>query len=213
MSADSRVRERLCEIGRSLFERGLTAGSTGNLSVQVDDGWWVTPTRACLGQLDPARLSKIDGAGRHCGGDPPTKELPLHTAIYAARGRSRAVVHLHSHHAVAVSVLPGLDPRCVLPPITAYSVMKVGRVALVPYYRPGDRALADAIRDLGGAHAALLLAHHGPVVSGESLEAAADAIEELEATARLWLTLEGRPYRTLTQEQIDELRTTLGAIW
>lgn len=213
MSADARAREHLCEVSRSLFDRGLTAGSTGNVSIQVDDGWWVTPTQSCLGRLDPARLSKIDHQGRHCGGDAPTKELPLHAAIYAARGRARAVVHLHSHHAVAVSTLPGLDPHCVLPPITAYSVMKVGRVALVPYFRPGDPALADAVRTLGGAHASLLLAHHGPVVAGDSLEAAADAMEELEATARLWLTLDGRRHGTLNEDQIDELRRTLGATW
>ncbi len=211
--AEQRARERLCEIGRSLYARGLTAGSSGNLSVQLDDGWLFTPTNACLGELDPARLSKVGFDGRLLCGDAPTKEQPLHTAVYQRRGAARAIVHLHSHYAVAVSVLEGIDPRSVLPALTAYYVMKVGRLPLVPYFRPGDPRVADAIRELAGEHAAVLLANHGPVVSGDSIEAAAYAMEELEATARLFLQLDGKRVRLLTEEQIDQLRREFGARW
>jgi ribulose-5-phosphate 4-epimerase/fuculose-1-phosphate aldolase len=212
-AAEQRARERLCEIGRSLYARGLTAGSSGNLSVQLDDGWLLTPTNVCLGELDPARLSKVGFDGRLLCGDAPTKELPLHMAVYQRRGVARAIVHLHSHYAVAVSVLEGIDPRSVLPALTAYYVMKVGRLPLVPYFRPGDPRVADAIRELAGEHAAVLLANHGPVVSGDSIEAAAYAMEELEATARLFLQLDGKRVRLLTEEQIDELRREFGARW
>lgn len=208
-----RLREQLCELGRSMFERGLTAGSSGNLSVQLADGWLMTPTNVSLGRLDPARLSRLDAAGRLIGGDPPTKEAPLHTAVYERRGQARAIVHLHSTYSVAVSLLRDVDPANVIPALTPYYVMKVGRLPLVPYHRPGDPRVADAIRDLAGEHAAVLLANHGPVVSGDSLEAAVNAIEELEETARLFLTLDGKPVRTLTEEQIDELRRHFGARW
>lgn len=207
------LREQLCELGRSMFERGLTAGSSGNLSVQLADGWLMTPTNVSLGRLDPARLSRLDAAGRLVGGDAPTKEAPLHTAVYQRRGQARAIVHLHSTYSVAVSLLRNVDPANVIPALTPYYVMKVGRLPLVPYHRPGDPKVADAIRDLAGEHAAVLLANHGPVVSGDSLEAAVNAIEELEETARLFLTLDGKPVRTLTEEQIDELRRHFGARW
>lgn len=208
-----RLREQLCELGRSLFERGLTAGSSGNLSVQLDDGWLMTPTNVSLGRLDPARLSRLDAAGRLLSGDAPTKEAPLHTAVYERRGQARAVVHLHSTYSVAVSLLQHVDPASVLPPLTAYYVMKVGRLPLIPYHRPGDPRVADAIRELAGEHAAVLLANHGPVVSGDTLEAAVNAIEELEETARLFLALDGKPVRLLTEEQIDDLRRHAGARW
>ncbi len=207
------LREQLCEFGRSLFERGLTAGSSGNLSVQLDDGWLMTPTGVSLGRLDPARLSRLGPDGRLMDGDPPTKESPLHTAVYARRGSARAIVHLHSTYSVAVSLLRDVDPANVLPALTPYYVMKIGRLPLVPYHRPGDPRVAEAIRDLAGEHAAVLLANHGPVVSGDSLEAAVNAIEELEETARLFLTLDGKPIRTLTEAQIDELRQHFGANW
>lgn len=209
-----RLRERICEVGRSLFDRGLTAGSSGNLSVQLDDGGWLmTPTEVSLGRLDPVRLSRLAADGRLVAGDPPTKEAPLHTAVYGCRGRARAIVHLHSHWSVAVSMLADVDPANVLPALTPYYVMKVGRLPLVPYHRPGDPKVADAIRSLAGTHAAVLLANHGPVVSGDSLEAAVNAVEELEATARLFMTLHDRPVRTLTDEHIDELRRIFGANW
>ena len=206
MSADARPREELCRLGRSLFERGLTHGSTGNLSVRVDAGWLMTPTGTCLGELDPGRLSLLDAEGRHVGGDAPTKEQFLHRAMYGERPSANAIVHLHSTHSVAVSVLADVDPEDVLPPLTAYYAMRIGALPLVPYFPPGDRALADAVAARASRHHAVLLANHGPVVAGSSLAAAGDAIEELEATAKLYLLLHGRRIRPLTPEQVAQLR-------
>jgi ribulose-5-phosphate 4-epimerase/fuculose-1-phosphate aldolase len=205
---ETRLREDICRFGRSLFERGLTPGSSGNISLRLDDGGWlVTPTNASLGFLDPARLSRLDAEGRLLSGDKPTKEIPLHGALYETRGAARAIVHLHSTHSVAVSMLPEIDPKAVLPPMTAYYVMRVGATALVPYYRPGDPAVADAIRGLAGRYSSVLLANHGPVVAGESLEAAVYATEELEETAKLYLMLRGLNPRFLSPGQIADLRT------
>jgi ribulose-5-phosphate 4-epimerase/fuculose-1-phosphate aldolase len=203
---ETRMREQICLFARSLFERGLTHGSSGNISVRLDDGGLLTtPTDSSMGFLDPARLTRLDRSGRVLSGDKPTKELPLHQALYETRVKSGAIVHLHSTHSVAVSMLPGIDPDAVLPPLTAYSVMRVGRTALVPYYRPGDPAVADAIRGLAGRYASVLLANHGPVVAGKTLEAAIYATEELEETARLHLMLRGLNPRLLTQAQVDDL--------
>ena len=162
--SESRVREDICELGRSIFVRGLTHGSTGNISAKVDEGWLITPTGSNLGNLDPARLAKLDWQGRPISGDAPSKENFLHLAMYQERPRNAAVVHLHATHSVAVSVLEDVDPEDVLPPITAYYVMRIGRLPLVPYFAPGDLKLADAVRRFAGKHHALLLAN--PVVSG-----------------------------------------------
>ncbi|MBH0238495.1 3-oxo-tetronate 4-phosphate decarboxylase [Methylobrevis albus] len=214
LSEEGRLREAICDFGRSLFDRGLTAGSSGNISVALDDGGWLmTPTNASLGRLDPARISKLGADGRLVSGDAPTKEIPLHRAVYDVRGGARAIVHLHSHYSVAASLLEGIDAASMLPPLTPYFVMKVGRLPLVPYFRPGDPSVADVIRDLARHHAAVMLANHGPVVSGESLDAAVNAIEELEATSRLFVDLHGKPHRALSEAQIEELRQTFGAVW
>ncbi len=203
---ETSLREQICVFARSLFERGLTHGSSGNISIRLDDGGLLsTPTDASLGFLDPARLTRLDPSGRVLAGDAPTKEIPLHQALYETRSGAGAIVHLHSTHSVAVSMLPEIDPACVLPPLTAYSVMRVGRAALVPYYRPGDPAVAGAIRALGGRHAAVLLANHGPVVAGRTLEAAVNATEELEETARLYLMLRGLNPRLLSPTQVQDL--------
>jgi ribulose-5-phosphate 4-epimerase/fuculose-1-phosphate aldolase len=200
------LREAIVSFARSLFERGLAPGSSGNISARLEDGWLLTPTNACLGRLDPARLAKLDWQGRTLSGDPPSKEAFLHRAMYEERTGAGAIVHLHSTHAVAVSCLPEVDPDDVLPPITAYYVMKIGKLPLVPYHRPGDPKLGDAIRGLARKHSAVLLANHGPVVSGNTLEAAVYASEELEETARLHLLLHGKNPRLLNAQQIDELR-------
>ena len=204
--SESALRDAICDLGRSLFERGLTHGSTGNISARCDDGWLLTPTGSNLGRLDPARLAKLDWQGKLMAGNPPSKENFLHLAMYQERERNRAVVHLHSTHSVAVSVLDDIDPADALPPLTAYYVMRIGSLPLVPYYAPGDMQLAAAVRAYAGKHHALLLANHGPVVAGTSLAAAADAVEELEATARLYLLLQGRRVRTLTPEQVADIR-------
>jgi 3-dehydro-4-phosphotetronate decarboxylase len=210
-SSETRIRDDICRFGRSLFERGLTPGSSGNISVRLDDGGYlVTPTNASLGFLDPARLSRLDAEGRLLAGDAPTKEVPLHSALHQTRGGARAVVHLHSTHSVAVSMLPEIDPRAVLPPMTAYYLMRCGATALVPYYRPGDPAVAEAIKGLAGKYSSVLLANHGPVVAGDTLEAAVFATEELEETAKLYLLLRGLNPRFLSPEQIADLVKTFG---
>lgn len=200
------LREAIARLGASLFERGLTHGSTGNVSARAGDGWLLTPTGSSLGRLDPARLSKLDWEGRLVSGDPPSKEAVLHLAMYRRRPATGAVVHLHATHSVAVSILDGLDPANVLPPMTAYYVMRIGVLPLVPYYPPGDPALADAVARLAGQHHAVLLANHGPVVGGSTLAAAADAVEELEATARLYLLVRGQPLRILGDAEVADLR-------
>lgn len=206
MSEEARLREDIARHGRSMFERGLTFGSSGNISARVDDGWLMTPTNVSLGRLDPAHIAKIGDNGRLISGDAPTKERPLHLAMYRERARARAVVHLHSTHSVAVSTLADIDPADVLPPITAYYVMRVGRLPLVPYFPPGDESLAVAVGAQAARHTAVLLANHGPVVAGTSLEAAVNATEELEETARLFLLLRGHKTRFLQPDEVEMLR-------
>jgi 3-dehydro-4-phosphotetronate decarboxylase len=206
---ETRLREQICQYGRSLFERGLTPGSSGNISIRLDDGGWlVTPTNASLGFLDPARISRLDAAGRLTSGDAPTKEIPLHSALYETRSKARAIVHLHCSHCVALSMLPEISPHNALPPMTPYYVMRCGTTALLPYYRPGDAAVADAIRGLAGKYSCVLLSNHGPVVAGDTLEAAVFATEELEETAKLYLMLRGMNPRSLTAEQVADLVAT-----
>lgn len=204
--SEAKLRDDICLLGASIYERGLTHGSTGNVSAKCDDGWLLTPTGSNLGRLDPARLSKLDWKGKLMSGDAPSKEAFLHLAMYEERAKNAAVVHLHSTHSVAVSVLEGVNPADVLPPLTAYYVMRIGSLPLVPYYAPGDMALAQAVRGFAGKHHAVLLANHGPVVAGSSLSAAADAVEELEATAKLFLLLRQEKVRCLTPERVADLR-------
>ena len=203
--SEAKAREAMCATGASMFNRGLTAGSSGNISLRIEDGWLMTPTNASLGRLDPARLSKLADDGHLVSGDPPTKESFLHRVMYEERAGAGAVVHLHSTHSVAVSCLAEIDPADVLPPITAYYVMRVGRLPLVPYFKPGDLSLAEAVRGFAGKHHAVLLANHGPVVAGSNLDAAVNAIEELEETAKLYLLLRGAKTRYLTLAQVEEL--------
>ena len=205
--SDAAIRDHICRVGASLFDRGLTAGSSGNISVRLPDGGWLmTPTNASLGALDPARLARFDAAGRLTGGDAPTKEAFLHFSMYDERTEAGAVVHLHSTHATAVSILRDIDPADVLPALTAYYIIRVGRLPLVPYFAPGDPDLAHAVRALASNHHAVLLANHGPVVAGTSLANAQYATEELEETAKLFLMLQNQALRLLTPEQIADLR-------
>lgn len=215
MSTEARLRERICVLARSMFDRGLTSGSSGNISARTEDGGLlVTPTGASFGTLDPARLSYIDPTGRHAFGDAPTKEMPLHSAFYETRAaQTGAVVHLHSTHSVALSMQRDVDPDNVLPPLTAYSIMRLGKVTLLPYFRPGDPAMGEAVRGLAGKRSAVLLANHGPVVAAKDLEAAVYAVEELEETARLALLTRGANPVMLTPEQIRDLVTTFKVEW
>ena len=210
MSYETLMRERMAELAKSLFDRGFTVGSSGNISARVEDGILMTPTNSCFGFLDPARISKLNAMGRHIAGDKPSKEVFLHQAFYDTRHETGAVVHLHSTYATAVSCLVDTDPEDCIPPLTPYVVMRVGKVKLLPYVRPGDPAMGEMIRALNGAHACVLLANHGPVVAAKDLESAVYAAEELEETARLVMMLRGQPTRRLTEEQIDELNRVFG---
>lgn len=209
---EGQAREALVQHGKSLFARGYSCGTSGNLSTRLAGGdYLMSPTNVSLGRLDPDRLSRLDSNGTHLDGPPPTKEAWLHLAMYRARPDDMAVVHLHSTYATALSCLTERPDSDMLPPITPYVVMRVGRVARVPYSRPGDETAASAIAALARDCRALLLANHGPVVSGSSLDAAVAAAEELEETAKLFFVLGDRPHRLLDAEQIDELRRVFGS--
>lgn len=208
MSDEQDIREAIVRWAKSLFERGFTVGSSGNISVKLDEGYLMTPTNSCMGFLSPDRLSRLDADGVHVDGDKPSKEIPLHMAFYRGRPQARAVVHLHSTHATALSCLADIDPEDAIAPITPYVVMRVGRVPVLPYTRPGSADIAPLVEARADEHPAVLLANHGPVVSGQSLESAVFAAEELEETARLILLTRGLPVRSLSPEQIAELTST-----
>ncbi|MEM6303503.1 MAG: 3-oxo-tetronate 4-phosphate decarboxylase [Pseudomonadota bacterium] len=204
------LRLEMSQLCSSLFERGFSVGTAGNVSARLPDGMLMTPTNSTLGNIDPDEIAKLDRNGAHLSGGKPTKEVFLHRAFYETRPQAGAVVHLHSTYATALSCLESTDPDDCIPPLTPYVVMRVGTVKMVPYVKPGDPAAGDLIRGLGGAHAAVLLANHGPVVSGKDLFSAVCAAEELEETAKLLITLQGRPTRLLTPAQVADLRVTFG---
>jgi ribulose-5-phosphate 4-epimerase/fuculose-1-phosphate aldolase len=214
MSNENALREQICLLARSLFDRRLTHGSTGNISARTEDGGLlVSPTGTSFGRLDPARLSRFDSTGQLIDGDAPTKEMPLHSAFYDTRSTAGAVVHLHSCHSVALSMLPGADSDNFLPPLTPYGIMKLGKVTLLPFFLPGDPAMGDAVRGLAGKRSAVMLANHGPVVAGKDVEAACNAIEELEDTARLALMTRGMSPRALSEAQVQAVVTRFGVQW
>jgi len=205
------TRRDLVDFARSLFARGFSVGTAGNISVRLDDGYLITPTNSCLGRLDPSRIARLDENFGHIGGDAPSKEVFMHRAFYRARSEAGAVVHLHSTMATAVSCLPDVDAGNPLPPLTPYFVMRVGRtLPVVPYYRPGDAAMEPAIHAAAMRGRAVLLANHGPVVSGKTLAEAVYAAEELEEAAKLFLLLRAAAPRMLTVEQVDDLLGTFG---
>ncbi|MEO0977564.1 MAG: 3-oxo-tetronate 4-phosphate decarboxylase [Pseudomonadota bacterium] len=214
MSEIAELRDQMALYARSLFERGLTHGSTGNISARLSDGsLLVTPTGSSLGFLDPVRISHISKEGALLSGDKPTKEIPLHAAFYETRQQTGAVVHLHSCYSVALSLLPEINPDNVLPPLTAYGIMLLGKVRLLPFFVPGDPAMGEAVRGLAGKHAAVLLANHGPVVAGKTLEAAVNAMEELEASAKLALLLRGANATALNEDQINQVVNRFDVEW
>jgi len=210
MTADeARLRTEICLWGKSMFDRGLTFGSSGNLSARLADGFLVTPTNSCLGFLEPANLSKLDPDGRHLSGNVPTKEVPLHLAVYRARPQAMGIVHLHSSYATAISCLEDVDPEDAIPAVTPYVVMRVGRVPILPYTRPGSTEIADLVLAKAPEHAAFLLANHGPVVSAKSFVDAVFAAEELEETAKLVLLTSSHKRRCLTPDAIRDLSSRL----
>ena len=205
------TRRLLVELAASLYARGFSVGSAGNISVRLADGYLITPTNSSLGRLDAARLSRLDRDFKHVDGDKPSKEVFMHRAFYRARDDVGAVVHLHSTMATAVGCLPDVDVANPIPPLTPYFVMRVGRrMPMVSYYRPGDPAMEPAIHDAARDARAVLLANHGPVVSGKTLIDAVYAAEELEEAAKLFLLLRGASPRLLTAGQVDDLLTTFG---
>jgi len=214
VSAEADLRELICTLAASMFERGLTGGSTGNISARTEDGGLlVSPTGTSFGRLDPGRLSRFDAAGKLIDGDAPTKEMPLHSAFYDTRSTAGAVVHLHSCHSVALSMMPDADEDDFLPPLTPYAIMKLGRVKLLPFFLPGDPAMGNAVRGLAGKRSAVMLANHGPVVAGRDIEAACNAIEELEDTARLAMMTRGMNPRGLSPEQVQAVVTKFDVEW
>ena len=211
---ESQLRETICLLAKSMFDRGLTGGSTGNISARTDDGGLlVSPTGTSFGRLDPARLSRFDANGQHIDGDAPTKEMPLHSAFYDTRSTAGAVVHLHSCHAVALSMMPDIDPDHFLPPLTPYGIMKLGKVKLLPFFLPGDPAMGEAVRGLAGKRSAVMLANHGPVVAGKDIEAACNAIEELEDTARLAMLTRGLSPQMLTEAEVKAVVDKFNVDW
>lgn len=214
MSEAATLREDICVLAKSLFDRGLTCGSSGNISARLSDGSiLVTPTGRAMGFLDPAQISHLDPDFNLLSGDPPTKETPLHSAFYETRTGTGAVVHLHSTHSVALSMLPDTDPDNVLPPLTPYSIMRVGKVKLLPFFVPGDPAMGDAVRGLAGKRSAVLLANHGPVVAGKDLWATVFAMEELEETAKLALLTRGLEPRALDEAAIQAVVRKFDIDW
>ena len=212
--SESHLREQICTLAKSLFDRGLTHGSTGNISARTEDGGLlVSPTGTSFGRLDPGRLSRFDTTGNLIDGDKPTKEMPLHTAFYDTRSAAGAVVHLYSCHSVAWSMMPDANEDDFLPPLTPYGIMKLGRVKLLPFFLPGDPSMGEAVRGLAGKRSAVMLANHGPVVAGKDVEAACNAIEELENTARLAIMMRGINANVLIQEQVRTVVAKFDVEW
>lgn len=206
---ETTLREQICKYGTSLFQRGLSYGSSGNISIRLEDGYLFTPTNSCLGLLEPEGLSKLDSAGQLVNGDPPTKELSLHLAMYETRSDVNAIVHLHSTYCVALSCLNHPDHEAIIPPITPYFIMKIGRLALIPFFPPGDTKLGDAIRDAAQDHRVVLLANHGPVVGGKTLSSAVNDMEELEESAKLFFLLQGHDIRYLNSSDVEKIKKRL----
>lgn len=214
MSSETQLREQICLLAKSMFDRGLTGGSTGNISARTEDGGLlVSPTGTSFGRLDPGRLSRFDASGTLISGDKPTKEMPLHTAFYDTRSSAGAVVHLHSCHSVALSMMPDANEDDFLPRLTPYAIMKLGKVKLLPFFMPGDAAMGEAVRGLAGKRSAVMLANHGPVVAGKDIEAACNAIEELEDTARLAMMTRSMSPRGISDANVQRLITKFNVEW
>ena len=212
MSVEARLREEICTVGASLYARGYTVGSAGNISARLEDGWLITPTDACLGRLDPAAIAKVGLNGDWVSGDKPSKTLALHRQVYDRNPGVGGVVHTHSTHLVALTLAGVWRPDDILPPITPYQVMKVGHIPLIPYARPGAASVAEQVAQLANRVRGVVLERLGPVVWESSVSKASFALEELEETARLWLLSEPRP-APLDAAALAELAETFGAVW
>ena len=219
MMTELQLRNEICRVGRSLFNRGYVHTTAGNISVRLPDGYLITPTDACLGFLEPELLAKVDNNGVQTGGERASKTLALHRKIYDTDNSAMCVIHTHSTHLVALTLAGVWRTADIVPPITPYFVMKVGHVPLIPYHRPGDAAVAELVvevmqrmQSVKTPIRAVMLDRLGPNVWHNSPAAAMAVLEELEETARLWLMTQPRP-TPLSDEAIQQLRDTFGAIW
>ncbi|PUA20479.1 aldolase [Glaciimonas sp. PCH181] len=209
---ETALREEICRVGASLFQRNYTVGSSGNISARLEDGWLITPTDACLGLLDPARIAKVDASGKWISGDKPSKTLTLHRAVYDNNSSAQSVLHMHSTNLVALTLAGVWSKDDVLPPITPYQVMKVGHIPLIPYCLPGHASVAEQVSLLANSVRGVLLERLGPVVWHQSIAQAAYVLEELEETARLWMMLQDKP-AALSVAEIEALCKTFGVRW
>jgi len=212
MDQEQQLREEICQIGAHLFHRGYTTGTAGNISARLADGWLITPTDACLGTLRPERIAKVSQQDEWLSGDKPSKTLLLHRQIYQRNTQAQAVVHTHSSHLVQLTLEGVWQPDAILPPITPYQVMKVGRIPLIPYHRPGHPEVAQQVADLATQVRGVMLERLGPVIWGSSVSAASYALEELEETARLWVNCTAKP-APLTASAIEELCKHFKVTW
>jgi ribulose-5-phosphate 4-epimerase/fuculose-1-phosphate aldolase len=219
MTIELQMRNEICRVGRSLFERGYVHATAGNISIRLADGYLITPTDACLGFLEPDKLAKVDSHGVQQTGDRASKTLVLHRKIYAADRTAVCVIHTHSTHLVSLSLAGVWSSDDIVPPITPYYVMKVGHVPLIPYHRPGDPAVGDLVGQIiermqskGTPIRAVMIDRLGPNVWHNSLTAAMATLEELEETARLWLNTTPKP-APLSAAAIEELRANFGSTW
>ncbi len=199
--------QELIELGKYLFDLRYTKGSAGNLSMRLASGEIIaTPTNSCLGMLKAEKLSILTSDGSHLEGNPPTKEIPFHLAIYEQNPNWNAIIHLHSPYLTALSCLKGLDPKNVIRPFVPYVIMRVGDVPLIPYFKPGSIKIADAVRTIAHQYSAFLLANHGVIVCGRNLKDACYNFEELEEAARLFFILKHHDIRYLNDTEIQELK-------
>jgi ribulose-5-phosphate 4-epimerase/fuculose-1-phosphate aldolase len=212
MTNENALREEICDVGGQLYSRGYTVGSAGNISARLDDGWLITPTDACLGRLDPAKISKVNLAGEWVSGDKPSKTLALHRQVYDRNPSVGGVVHTHSTHLVALTLAGVWQQDDILPPLTPYQVMKVGHIPLINYERPGSPKVAERVAQLATSVRGVMLERLGPVVWESSVSRASYALEELEETARLWLMSNPKP-APLDQAALNELHEVFGVQW
>lgn len=211
--SESRLREDICRIGASLYQRGLTVGTAGNISARLDDGFLITPTDACLGYLDPAKLAKLDANGEQIAGDRASKTIRLHRAVYESDPKLRGIVHTHSTHLVALSLVKDVDTDNILGALTPYHVMKAGRIPLIAYHRPGAPEILDRIRALVLHVRGVMLQRIGPTFWHDSVANASFALEEAEETAKLFFLTRGFALPPLTDENIAELKHYFDVKW
>lgn len=212
MSTEEQLREEICTVGKSLYERGYTVGSAGNISARLEDGWLITPTDACLGRLKPEEIAKVSKDGTWVSGNKPSKTLELHRQVYDRNPEVNGVVHTHSTSLVALTLAGVWNKDDILPPLTPYQIMKVGHIPLIAYQRPGSPDVAAKVAQLANDVRGVMLERLGPVVWETSVSKASFALEELEETAKLWMMSNPKP-APLDEEAIEDLRRVFSVKW